>query len=202
VRLPFLPRELHVSDRPSSTAQWTTLGRALELSRPVAQRIVDDPFAPSFLSTSATALWHALRAGAPVVHAAERSTLAGLATYALCRHRFMDEHMRASLDAGAAQVLMLGAGYDSRAYRFADELSGRPVFEVDLAPISRRKAAIVEAHGEMFGSAQVHRVEIDFRVDSLAERLDDSGFTTGAPTYIVWEGVTPYLSSDAVSAAL
>jgi methyltransferase (TIGR00027 family) len=202
VRLPLLPRELHISDRPSSTAQWTTLGRALELSRPAEQRIVDDPYAPLFLSTPTAVLWHALRAGAPALRAAERSSFAGLATYALCRHRFMDEHMLDALASGAAQVLMLGAGYDSRAYRFADVLDGRPVYEVDLAPISRRKAAIVEAHAARFGPTAVHRVEIDFQVDSLEQRLVESGFAPGAPTYVVWEGVTPYLSSDAVSAAL
>lgn len=110
--------------------------------------------------------------------------------------------MRAAIEAGAEQVMMLGAGYDSRAYRLADDIGGRPVFEVDLPPISRRKAGIVEAHPERFGVASVQRVEIDFRVQSLDERLAEGGFAVGLPTYVVWEGVTPYLSSDAVSATL
>jgi len=76
------------------------------------------------------------------------------------------------------------------------------VFEVDLAPISRRKAAIVEARRDVFGEARVHRVEIDFRVDSLAERLVEVGFDGAVPTFVVWEGVTPYLTSDAVGATL
>jgi methyltransferase (TIGR00027 family) len=48
----------------------------------------------------------------------------------------------------------------------------------------------------------VRRVEIDFRVDSLDERLRSSGFAVGAPTYVVWEGVTPYLSREAVDSTL
>ena len=46
------------------------------------------------------------------------------------------------------QVVLLGAGYDTRAYRFADQLAGRPVFEVDLAAISRAKAATIAKHAE------------------------------------------------------
>ncbi|HLY33189.1 MAG TPA: class I SAM-dependent methyltransferase, partial [Jatrophihabitantaceae bacterium] len=105
MRLPLLPRELRTSDRPSSTAELTTLGRALELSRPVAQRIVDDAYAPLFLSTSSTVALHGLRRAAPVLHAAERSPFGSLSTFALCRHRFMDAHMTAALDEGAQQVL-------------------------------------------------------------------------------------------------
>jgi methyltransferase (TIGR00027 family) len=125
-----------------------------------------------------------------------------LSTFTLCRHRFMDDHMHAAFEAGAQQVLMLGAGYDSRAYRLSADIGDRAVFEVDLPPISRRKAQIVAAHPDRFGHASVHRVEIDFRVQSLDECLRESGFPVGVPTYVVWEGVTPYLSSDAVSATL
>lgn len=202
VRIPLLPRELHESDRPSSTAQWTTLGRALELMRRAELRIVDDPFAPLFLSGPSSAALRGLQATFPAVRAAERSPAGGLSTFALCRHRFMDEHMLDAIDAGAEQILMLGAGYDSRAYRLSDRIGDRHVFEVDLPPISRRKAAIVEAHADRFGAAAVRRVEIDFRVQSLETRLADSDFPVGVPTYVVWEGVTPYLSSDAVSATL
>lgn len=200
MRLPLIPRELHLSSRPSSTAQWTTLGRALELSRPPGERIVDDEYAPYFLSEASRAVLTALQLGAPAVRFAERASLAGVSAYALCRHRFMDEHMLDALESGAEQILMLGAGYDSRAYRFAAEIGDRPVYEVDLQPISRRKAKIVAAHASVFGASSVRRVEIDFRVDSLDERLRSSGFTVGAPTYVVWEGVTPYLSREAVDA--
>jgi methyltransferase (TIGR00027 family) len=200
--VPLLPRELHRSDRPSTTAQWTTLGRALELSRPPAQRIVSDDYAPWFLSSASVAVLRGLQTAGPLVRLGERVEVAGLATFALCRHRFMDEHMAEALDAGAQQVLVLGAGYDSRAWRFAFPLDGRPVYEVDLPPISRRKAEVVEAHPEVFGHTSVRRVEIDFRVDALADRLAAEGFAPGLPTYVVWEGVTPYLTSDAVGATL
>lgn len=199
VRLPFVPPALHTTDRPSSTAQWTTLGRALELNR--HEPIVVDVYAPAFLSAASRALLHAVTATGPLWHRVERLELAGLATSSLCRHRFIDEHLLAAL-LDVTQVLILGAGYDARAYRFAEALGGRPVYEVDLPPLSRRKAALVASRPELFGHAAVRRVEIDFRTQSLAERLADAGFEVGAPTFVAWEGVSPYLSRAAVIGTL
>lgn len=198
----LVPRELHTTDRPSATAQWTTLARALELDRPAPQRIVTDHYAPVFLTPTYRAVLQALRVGGPLVRRAERVDVAGLAAFVLCRHAFIDDHLLRSLTDGAQQVVVLGAGYDARAYRFADQIGERPVFEVDLAPLSRRKAAIVQKHRALFGATRVRRVEIDFRRDSLDERLRSAGFVVGARTFVVWEGVSMYLSADAVSATL
>jgi methyltransferase (TIGR00027 family) len=199
----FVParRELHTSERPSSTAQWTTLGRSLELARSDDDRIVTDVYAPVFLTPASRAVLTPLRAAGPVVRRAERLPLAGLAASALCRHRFIDDHLQQAAP-DADQVLVLGAGYDSRAYRFAADLDGRSVFEVDLPPLSRRKAEIVASYPGLFGHASVVRVEIDFRVDSLAQRLLDAGFARQARTFVVWEGVSMYLTRDAVRATL
>lgn len=197
----LLPVELHRSDRPSSTAQWTTLGRALELRRPADERIVSDPFAPYFLSASTRAVWASLRAGGMAVRQAERLRIATIATSALCRHRFIDTHLLRALP-GVDQILILGAGYDARAYRFRRELGARTLYEVDLPPISRHKADIVAEHADAFGRSEVRRVEIDFRTQSLPERLAESGFRNGAPTFVAWEGVAMYLSREAVAATL
>jgi methyltransferase (TIGR00027 family) len=143
----------------------------------------------------------ALTATGPALRAAERLTVAGLATSGLCRYRFIDEHLLAALP-DVAQVMILGAGYDTRAYRFATQIGPRPVYEVDLPPLSRRKAAVVAAHSDLFGHASVHRVEIDFRTQSLPDRLAGSGFAPGAATFVVWEGVSMYLTRDAVEATL
>jgi methyltransferase (TIGR00027 family) len=199
VRVPFLPPVLHTTDRPSSTAQWTTLGRALELNH--SHPIVTDRFAPAFLSAPSRALLRTFSASGRAFRRAEQLELAGLATSGLCRHRFIDEHLVAAL-AEVEQVMILGAGYDSRAYRFATEIGPRPVYEIDLPPLSRRKAAIVASHPQLFGHASVHRVEIDFRTQSLETQLAGSGLTPGAPTFVAWEGVSMYLHRAALDATL
>jgi methyltransferase (TIGR00027 family) len=198
----LLPEELHTSDRPSLTAQAVTLYRALEMHRPARDRIVSDQYAAIFLSPLGKALRGPLALAQPATDLSERNNTTGLATYVLCRHRFIDDHLATSLDAGAEQVLILGAGYDSRAYRFADQLDGRPVFEVDLPPLSRRKAATVSSHPHQFGHGSARRVEIDFRTQSLEEQLIASGFISDLPTFVVWEGVAPYLSAEAVEDTL
>lgn len=198
----LLPRELHLTDRPSATAQWTTLGRAIEFIRPEPERIVSDPFAALFLTRAYRAMLDGLRLSAPSLRWAERADVAGLATFALCRHAFIDSHLLEAIDRGVQQIVILGAGYDARAYRFADRIAGRPVYEVDLPPLSRRKAGIVAGSPDVFGMASIRRVEIDFRRESLAQRLEAAGFATGVPTFVAWEGVSMYLTHDAVQATL
>jgi methyltransferase (TIGR00027 family) len=199
MRIPLVPAALHQSDRPSSTAQWTTLGRALELHHP--DPILVDRYAPAFLSRSTRGVYRTLLRSGDAWRRAERWDIAGLAASNLCRHRFVDDHLLNSLPS-VEQVVILGAGYDARAYRFAEEIGERPVFEVDLPPISRHKAGVVARNHALFGDTRVRRVEIDFRTQSLAERLDDSGFDTGARTFVAWEGVSMYLSREAVDETL
>ncbi len=138
----------------------------------------------------------------PLRDLAAQHDLGGLSAYVLCRHRFIDEHLLRALDDGVEQVLILGAGYDSRAYRFADR-AGRP------SGVRGRPAAAVAAQGRDRRGASDRvrvgldpRVEIDFRTQSLTERLDTAGFARGKRTFVVWEGVVPYLDSAAVDATL
>ena len=63
----------------------------------------------------------------------------GFATAVHARTRYIDEMFKESLAAGATQVVILGAGLDSRAYRFAPMLRGARVFEVDFPPTQEYK---------------------------------------------------------------
>jgi methyltransferase (TIGR00027 family) len=176
------------------------MARALEHLKPSAERVVDDPWAHLFVSTAARralAAWSGSLTGRVLRRLGATGT-----TYVPLRHRFIDEHLTAALDAGVAQVVLLGAGYDTRAYRFADQLDGRPVFEVDLAPISRAKAATIAKHHEQFPDANVVGVEIDFESQALTDVLPEAGFRVGGPTFFTWEGVAMYLTRAAVKSTL
>src|SRR5437763_2401924 len=179
---PFAHR---LQSRPSRTAEAVTMARALEHLKPPEQRVVEDPWAQLFLSAAsrrALAAWSGSFTGRVLRRLGATGT-----TYVPLRHRFIDEHLSAALDAGVAQVVLLGAGYDTRAYRFADQLAGRPVFEVDLAAISQAKAATIARHAEDFPATNVVRVEIDFEAQTLAEVLLAAGFTAGASSFFTWE---------------
>lgn len=190
-----------VPNAPSQTAEAVCLMRATEQRRPPDERIVDDPYAKLFLgrlSRAALASWDA--SGTLGEIAARLSP--GLAAYVLTRHRFIDDCLRQALQGDVAQIVLLGAGYDSRAYRFATELEGRPVFEVDFPATGRRKARILARRADALPRSDVRRVEIDFEKDSLDDRLREAGFRTGARTFVVWEGVAMYLTRTAVKATL
>src|SRR5262249_44050195 len=61
----------------------------------------------------------------------QKQEVAGMSNLMLIRTRFIDDHLQRALANGAAQVVILGAGFDTRAYRFADLLRDKKVFEVD-----------------------------------------------------------------------
>jgi methyltransferase (TIGR00027 family) len=189
-----------LQDRPSLTAEAVTMARALEQLKPPDRRIIDDPWAHLFLSrASRTALraWSGSLTGRTLRRLGATGT-----SWVPLRHRFIDDHLLAALDGGARQVVLLGAGYDMRAYRFAEQLDGRPVFEVDLPAISRTKAATVAKHAGELPSTNMVRVEMDFEEQSLDEVLVAAGLEAGAATYITWEGVPMYLTRAAVKGTL
>jgi methyltransferase (TIGR00027 family) len=190
-----------VPNAPSQTAEAVCLMRATEQRRPPEERILDDPYARLFLGRLSRAALASWEASGKLGEVAARLS-PGLAAYVLTRHRFIDDCLGRALESDVEQVVLLGAGYDSRAYRFAAALEGRPVFEVDFPATSRRKARILARCAEKLPRAVVCRVEIDFEKDSLEDRLGEAGFHKGARAFFVWEGVSMYLTRTAVKATL
>jgi len=115
----------------------------------------------------------------------------------LARTRFFDEQLQAALARGVKQVVILGAGYDSRAIRFADRLTQSEVFEVDLPSTQTAKCRRLREAG-IIAPANVHFISHDFHDHALLEELRVAGFVPERPTFFIWEGVTYYLLESAV----
>ncbi len=175
--------------------------RASDQRRPPAERILDDAYARHFLGPMSRAALASWEASGRWGRLAERLS-PGLTAFVLTRHRYIDDCLAGALAGDVEQVVLLGAGYDTRAYRFAGPLAGRPVYEVDFPATSRRKARIVAQRASVLPRATVRVVEIDFQTQSLRERLAASGFREQARTFFVWEGVSMYLTREAVKATL
>lgn len=190
-----------VPNRPSQTAEAVCLMRALDQRHAPSQRILDDAYARNFLSPLGRAVLASWEATGTLGDYAEKVGPGGIVNV-LVRHRFIDDCLRRALRRDLAQVVLLGAGYDSRAYRFAGALAGRPVFEVDFPATARRKARIVARSGKDWPAVDVRRVEIDFQKDALADKLLEAGFRRRRKTFVVWEGVSMYLTRAAVKATL
>ncbi len=108
----------------------------------------------------------------------------------------VDDAVRA---AKADQVVILGAGHDTRAWRM-NELSDATVFEVDHPDTQREKRVRL---GERAPRAKaVHFVPVDFTRDSLDEALARAGHVPSRPTTWVWEGVVMYLTRQDIEATL
>ncbi len=184
---------------PSITAEAVCFARATDERRDSSVRIISDPYARHFLNATTRGLLRTWDLGG--IDGGGSPLWGRLATYVRTRHRFIDDHLgRALADGRVHQLVILGAGYDSRAWRFADALGGKPVFELDFPSTGRRKNRIAATLDLPAVDRRV--VTIDFQTQSIPERLAECGFEPGLPTFFVWEGVSMYLTRAAVTQTL
>lgn len=172
---------------------------AVEQNERPEHRLVQDELAAAFLPNGLRAFVRATRPALMrrmVIVASERSG-PGLWANLACRKRFIDEKLEGALT-DVDSVVVLGAGLDTRAYRFAHR-TDIPVFEVDLpVNIARKKAVVHRALGGVPPSVRL--VPVDFERDDLASALAKHGHRSDYRTFFVWEGVTQYLTEEAVRA--
>jgi methyltransferase (TIGR00027 family) len=191
-----------IAGQQSRTAQYAAFFRALESRRPARQRLFDDPLAVAFLDRSLRAA--VVAAGLPAVGRALPWLLdrwiPGPRPSAAVRTRLIDDALRSAVSAGVRQVVILGAGFDTRAYRLR-EVRRLAVFEVDHPDTQAAKLHVLEGELET-GPDQVTFVPLDFDHDELADALTDAGLRTGLATFTIWEGVASYLSPQAVDATV
>ena len=113
-----------------------------------------------------------------------------------CRTRYIDDALCNALGAGIAQVVILGAGFDARAYRISS-MERVHVFELDLPATQRLKQKLLE---KVVGKLPPHvsLVPIDFARQDIEGVITAAGFRKGIKTFFIWEGVTQYLAAEAV----
>jgi len=185
----------------SRTAQVMALFRALETARPRRARVVHDPFAKTVLPAPMRGMvaMSRLPPFRRAVCAIIDRRWPGARSSGVARTRLIDDWVSTGVRDGACQVVILGAGFDSRAWRLG-ALQGLPVFEVDHCATSIEKRRRLRAAG--LDPERVTLVGMDFIQDLLADALDRTGFDPRQRTIVIWEGVTNYLSEDAVEAVL
>ncbi|MEA3299111.1 MAG: SAM-dependent methyltransferase [Pseudomonadota bacterium] len=117
------------------------------------------------------------------------------------RTHHVDARMRAAIESGVRQVVILGAGYDSRAYRFADLAPGLRFIEVDMPALQAEKqATVARVLGALPG--HVSYVPLDFNRQPLTDILAAGGYDPTLPVFFNWEGVSYYLDAAGVDATL
>jgi methyltransferase (TIGR00027 family) len=158
--------------------------------------LVRDELAGRILPTSgrlavAAARWRPLRTA---LMSATEKKIPGLWASMLCRKRYIDDRLDAT---DARTAVVLGAGFDTRG---CGRWDGR-MFEVDLPANAKAKQDRLVA---LFGAVPpgLTLVPVDFEEQTLADVLPQHGYRDDEPVFFVWEGVTQYLTEDAVRATL
>ena len=180
-------------EKPSITAQGIAAIRAIESSKLPEERICFDPLARQLVSPIFYILVK-IFAG----YGGWRAP--GTIEFIAARTRCIDDYLEACLDSGIEQLVILGAGLDSRAYRF-DKLIGKVrVFEVDHPATQQEKRRKL---GVIFGKTPNHvtYIPVDFNEETLG-KLYDFGFQKQRKTLFIWEGVTYYLADESVESTL
>ncbi len=180
----------------SRTAAGLAIIRAIESSRPEGLRICFDPIARSLVNPIAVFL------SKLVIDSGiyKRLSTPGTIEFITARERYIDDFLKACLHEGFNQIVILGAGFDTRAYHIP-EMKKAKVIEVDhpatqTVKLKRLKKVIDPLPDN------VTYTPIEFVSQTIYERLRVNGYNEQDKTLFIWQGVTPYLTSEGVDSTL
>ncbi|MBK7578813.1 MAG: SAM-dependent methyltransferase [Myxococcales bacterium] len=186
----------------SRTSDWVAALRALYSEAAPELAIFDDAVALRLLPRglgrivrSAAKLPFGVRVAHRVIGAATR----GLSYGVPLRTAAIDDAVRAAVDAGIDQLVLLGAGLDARAWRMP-QLREVTVYELDHPDTQGFKREGTRGLAPLAKEARF--CPIDFERESIPDALAAHGFERERPSMWVWEGVTMYLTLDAIEATL
>jgi methyltransferase (TIGR00027 family) len=156
-----------------------------------AGRIFADPLAVAILGEDGEAL---------VRDAQGRPERARMRMFIAMRTRCAEDALAKAVARGVRQLVVLGAGLDTYAYRGSLREQLR-IFEVDHPATQAWKRARLAAAGIAL-PATLTFAPVDFEREGLAAGLAAAGFDAAEPAFFTWLGVVPYLTEDAVWSTL
>jgi methyltransferase (TIGR00027 family) len=188
-----------VQRKPSVTAEITCAQRAVESLMPAEGRLIDDRFAQFFVRRRSIRMRIARPSIAKVTRKVFDRRYPGFMAIILLRNRYYEDALARAVQNGIDQIVLLGAGYDTSAFRL--DLGGATLFEVDAPPTQEVKREIIARHG-LEATGDVRYVPCDFERDDLPSTLRAHGFDPSRPCLVAWLGVSYFLSEAAVRGTL
>ena len=186
----------------SSTGYVPAVMRAMENLLPEDKRLFEDPYSEKFLSPFYkfwVILMHSPQILNFLIKWREKLT-PGVIGGILCRTRYIDDVLSNAIKEGVGTVVNLGAGMDTRALRIPG-IENIKYFELDFPELQKAKRAYIDKKiGEL--PANVSLVPVDFNSQDLGEELKKAGYALSSKTLFIWEGVTQYISREAVDNTL
>lgn len=181
----------------SKTALFVTFFRAIANQSP-ENHILKDPFAVRFLPWFLQSPIKSKR----FTRAAERLIKHNkVGNNVLIRARYAEDQLEKHLKKGVKQYVILGAGWDSFSLRRPDIVKDINVYELDFPATQKRKIEKLNELGIPL-AGNIHYTPIDFETTSISDALSQSSFDPSLPTFVTWQGVTYYLSLDAIEGVL
>lgn len=179
-----------IEARPSRTALRVAVRRAAHqlFDDP---KVLDDPIALPIIGPRAT---EKLKTESP--DAFGKYGL-GIRAFMVARSRYAEDALARSIQRGATQFVILGAGLDTFAYRNPYAESALRVFEVDFPATQEWKRRNLQ-EAQIAIPPSVTYAPVDFEHQTLAEGLRLAGFDAAKATFFSWLGVTMYLTDDAI----
>ena len=177
------------------TAQGVAKQRLIETIAGPEKSVINDPYADKFVIGSGVIKLMGHRLNVWLT-----SKLApGFHEHLISRTRFIDDLIEKSAKEGVQQYVILGAGYDSRANRLNLPPSLK-IFEVDQPEVSDIKLSKLPK--DLPNLENITYVNVDFSYQSLSEQLLTAGFDQTKSTIFTLEGVSQYITKEAVSSTI
>jgi methyltransferase (TIGR00027 family) len=183
---------------PSKTAMGAATLRAISAIDEREEYRGADYLAEIFLTEERKALLKDPTSRKWIIH---NKIIPGMYEFIIARTAFFDDMVKRALQENIPQIVFLGAGYDSRPYRFGALIADTRIFELDSKPTQQHKKELLH-HARIPIPEQIVYVAIDFNTDIIGDVLTEAGFVKEQKTLFVWEGVTYYLSAAVIDAAL
>jgi methyltransferase (TIGR00027 family) len=187
-----------IEHKASNTAGYTCFSRACASREPDERFCGPDDMAEVFLPMGAKCILNVpflrnlfMRRVAPP----------GIYEYVLARTKLLDEVFIDALENHFSQIVLLGAGFDTRALRFTSRNKGTKIFELDVPTTQQPKIDILNRK-KVALPQELFFVSIDFNKQSLSDVLFAAGYEERQKSLFLWEGVTMYLTPDAVDSTL
>ena len=124
-----------------------------------------------------------------------------LRTHIVLRSRFAEDRLAESFQRGITQYIILGAGFDTFAFRQPSWANKIKIFEVDHPATQAQKRARLADAG-MAIPPNLFFADVDFERESLSDGFKRHGISLIEPAFFSWLGVTPYLQEEAIDAVL
>jgi len=121
----------------------------------------------------------------------------GIYEYVIARTKFIDDVFEDSIKQGIEQIVLFGAGFDTRAIRFADINIHTKIFELDTIYTQTAKIEQFKKRNILLPKNTIF-IPIDFHVDSITEKLAANGFNRNKTTLFILEGIIQYLKAEVV----